>query len=216
MNRGVRLTVFGLIGFMAMAVGMFAYKLTAPRPISSAEIAATGAVFFEQPRALPEFELEDASGAIVDIERLKGHWTYVFFGFTNCPDVCPATLSVLSRVARGLDERGVKGVQYWMVSVDPKRDTREHLAAYLEFFDSRFVGVRGEIPALDAFARSLSALFVRVPGDAEHYMVDHSTHVALVNPDGHFVGIMRTPLKPENFLRAFEAVHGSFRPAKPA
>lgn len=216
MQPGVRLTVFGLVGFMAMAVGMFAYRLTAPQPISSAELAAMGAVFFEQPRILPAFELEDVSGAKVDLNRLKGQWTYVFFGFTHCPDVCPGTLSVLSRVAKGLDQQGADDVEYWMVSVDPERDTSEHLAAYLEYFDPRFVGVRGEIPALDAFARSLHAVFVRVPGGGEHYMMDHSTHVALVNPDGHFVGIMRTPLKPENFLRAFEAVRAGFKPAKPA
>lgn len=216
MQPGVRLTVFCLVGFMAMAIGMFAYKLTAPRPVSSAELAAMGAVLFEQPRILPAFELQDVSGARVGLDRLKGHWTYVFFGFTHCPDVCPGTLSILSRVAKGLDQKGFDGVEYWMVSVDPERDTPEHLAAYLDYFDPRFVGMRGEIPALDAFARSLHAVFVRVPGESEHYTMDHSTHVALINPDGHFVGIMRTPLKPDNFLRAFEAIQAVYRPAHPA
>lgn len=209
-NSGVRYTVFALVGFVAMSVGLFAHKVTAPRPLDSRMLAAHGAMLFPEPREVAEFNLVDTRGEPVRAEDLTGHWTFAFMGFTHCPDVCPTTLAVLNRVAAELRASNVTDVEYWMVSVDPQRDTPQHLEQYLAYFNPEFVGVTGEVPELAGFARSLNGVFVRVPGDGDNYSVDHSTHIALLDPKGRFVGILRPPLKSESLVRAFEAIYNDW------
>ncbi len=206
-NPGVRYTVFALVGFVAMSIGLFAHKVTAPRPLDPRMLAAHGAVLFPQPREVADFNLRDTSGGSVGKADLRGHWTLAFMGFTHCPDVCPTTLAVMNRMAAELEASGVSDVEYWMISVDPERDTPEHLRAYLEYFNPDFVGVTGGVPELFGFARSLNGVFMRVPGDGANYSVDHSAHIAILDPTGNFVGILRPPLKSENLVRAFEAIY---------
>ena len=103
------------------------------------------ATLFAEPRALPAFELIDQARAPFGPERLRGQWTFLFFGFVNCPDVCPTTLAMLAdvraRIATDLPRGDVP--QVVLVSVDPGRDTPPVLAQYVAHFDPSFTGVTG-------------------------------------------------------------------------
>jgi len=128
--------------------------------------------------------------------ELRGKWSFLFFGFTNCPDVCPATLAVLAEVAGRLGEPA--HYQYLFVSVDPQRDTAERLAQYVAYFDPRILGARAEEPALAQFTRALGIVYLYPEGTSgEAYPVDHSATVMLIDPQARLVGTFPAPHRVE-------------------
>jgi protein SCO1/2 len=132
------------------------------------------------------FSLVDQYGRAVTNESFRGEWLIVFFGFTNCPAVCPATLS---KLAAALDELGTQGesVRVALVTVDPERDSPEVLAEYLEPFGPRFVGLTGttnQVAAATDIFRAYAKPQPATVGGA--YDIQHSTSMYLVGPDGRF------------------------------
>jgi protein SCO1/2 len=193
--RGIRLTVLGLLIFIAIIIAGFVNKISQPRVMTAAELRLNGAYVFDTPRALPDFELVDHHGAPFIRERLEGGWTLVFFGFTFCPDICPTTMALLGQLAEqleGLPEEADTRVV--MVTVDPARDTVEQLAQYVPYFNPDFVGVTGEFLDIHRFATALNTPFRKVPGQGEDYQVDHSANLVLINPRGDYHGFFKAPL----------------------
>ena len=120
------------------------------------------------------FELPDQNGKLRTLADFKGKVTVVFFGFTQCPDVCPSTLAELSQVKKQLGAAG-QDVQGIFISVDPKRDTPALLKAYVESFDPGFVALRGTPEQTTATAKEFKVFFAQVPGKTEgSYSVDHT------------------------------------------
>lgn len=118
--------------------------------------------------------LPDASGRQRSLADFKGKVTLVFFGYTQCPDVCPATLAELAAVKQALGSDGDK-VQGVFVTVDPKRDTPEVLKAYVGSFDPGFVALRGDEAQIQAVAKNFKVFYALVPGKTEgSYTVDHT------------------------------------------
>jgi protein SCO1/2 len=118
--------------------------------------------------------LNDADGKRRSLADFKGKVTLVFFGYTQCPDVCPATLAELAAVKRelGADGERVQGV---FVTLDPQRDTPEVLKAYVAAFDPSFVALRGSDEETKAAARDFKVFFAQVPGKSEgSYTMDHT------------------------------------------
>ena len=116
-------------------------------------------------------------------DRLQGRaWSLVFFGFTHCADICPATLS---RMAQVLDHLGDDAslLQPVFVTLDPQRDTPEHLGAYLAFFDERILGLSGTAGQVDQVAEAWGVYSRRVATNGS-YLLDHGTTVFLLSPDG--------------------------------
>ncbi len=166
------------------------------------------ATLYPEPRALPAFALVDQDGAAFGPERLQDRWTFVFFGFVNCPDICPTTLAMLAGVRRtlaDLPEADRPGVV--LVSVDPGRDTPPVLAQYVAHFDPSFVGVTGSPDALDALARALGVAVIIGPADADgNYAVDHSAAVFLVDREGRVAALFNTPHEPAAIARDYRRI----------
>jgi protein SCO1 len=121
------------------------------------------------------FALPDAQGKPRSLADFAGKVVVVFFGYTQCPDVCPTTLAELAEVKRVLGPQGDK-VQGVFVSLDPERDTREVLAAYVDNFGQDFVALRADTPeALAAVAKEFKIFYKKVPGKtAGSYTLDHT------------------------------------------
>ena len=120
------------------------------------------------------FELTDQNGKLRTLADFKGKVTVVFFGFTQCPDVCPSTMAELSQVKKQLGAAG-QDVQGIFISVDPKRDTPALLKAYVESFDPGFIALRGTPEQTTATAKEFKVFFAQVPGKTEgSYSVDHT------------------------------------------
>lgn len=120
------------------------------------------------------FELTDHQGRVVRLEDFKGRLLVVFFGYTQCPDVCPTTLAEMAEVMQGLGARAAE-VQVAFITVDPERDTQALLAEYVPTFDSRFIGLRGDAEATARTAKAFKVFYQKVAGKTEgSYTVDHT------------------------------------------
>ncbi len=186
-----RATIAMILLAAALAGGVTAWLLARPEPPP----ALAKATRFDVPRALASFELRDQAAGAFGLERLRGRWTLMFFGFTNCPDICPTTLAILAEVRRRLaDLPAATQPQVVLVSVDPGRDTPQQLASYVAHFDPSFVGVTGEPSQIEALAREFGvAVILGVPGEDGSYSVDHSAAIFLIDPQGAESAVFTTP-----------------------
>ena len=129
-------------------------------------------------------------------ERLRGHWSVIFFGFTSCPDVCPTTLGVLGALARDPGSGVAAGTtQIVFVSIDPERDTLKRVKSYLKPFGTGIVGLTGSRDAIDRFSAALGAAY-RPAGAG----IDHSTSLFVVDPQGRLAGILLRPSDPARIV----------------
>lgn len=157
-----------------------------------------GAQVLATPRPLPDVPGVDHSGRAFSRADLEGAWTIVFFGFTHCPDVCPATLQVLAGARKRLDELpGQDPPQVLMISVDPGRDTPERLAEYVPFFHPEFRGLRVADEHLPELTRGFGASYGYSPLGEESYTVDHTTSLFLVDRRARVAAVLPTPHTPE-------------------
>ena len=155
-----------------------------------------GTWFGDQARALPAFELLDHNNQPLTRSSLEGQWSLVFFGYTHCPDICPASLQTMSDMVAAIDDPDVlDAVQVYFVSVDPERDGTEILAAYVTYFNATFIGATAALEKLTPLTRSLGiAHDIRNKSEAStDYDVDHSSAIALINPQAEFAGLFGAP-----------------------
>lgn len=142
----------------------------------------------EQTAFRPEFALADADGQIRTSAEFAGKHLLVFFGFTNCPDVCPTTLSDVAQV---MDDLGANAsqVQPVFISVDPERDRRLGLAAFTQAFHTSILGLAGDDAATRAAAESFKIFYGREtdPNAPDGYTMSHSPALYLVGPDGDWL-----------------------------
>jgi protein SCO1/2 len=141
------------------------------------------------------FTLTASNGQTVTQNDFAGEPTLVFFGYTHCPDVCPATLFEMSEVLRALGPD--KKAAALLVTVDPERDTPDTLKDYLSSFDSRIVGATGSRPAVDAVLKQFRVYSRKVQGEGDDYTMDHTALVYLMDKQWRFVRPFRLDRKPD-------------------
>jgi protein SCO1/2 len=143
------------------------------------------------------FSLTDHTGAPRSLADYKGKVVTLFFGYTQCPDVCPTNLLGMVEVLRQLGPDADK-VQVLFITVDPERDTQALLAQYVPAFDARFVGLYGDIPTTQAVAKDFK-VFYQKQGDTKGtaYTVDHSTGTYVFDPQGRLRLYVKHGEKPE-------------------
>jgi protein SCO1 len=142
------------------------------------------------------FRLIDQDGKPLSDQDLKGRPFLVFFGFINCPDICPTTLFEMSEVLRrlGPDADRVRGL---FITIDPERDTPDKLKDYLSSFDPHLVGVTGDPNAIAAAAKAYRVYTKKVPLEGGNYTMDHTTIVYLMDKEGRFVAPFSLKRRPE-------------------
>jgi len=167
-------------------------------------------------RALAPFTLVDHHNKPFTQDSLIGQWSFAFFGYTHCPDVCPNALGMLKRVQTLLETAGDTPLpRVLFVSVDPARDTPETLASYISYFHPSFVGLSGEDEELMRVTRQLGILYGRSPGGSdEDYLVDHSATIILLNPEGHFQAVFGMPHDPEKIAADFVAIRNWYEESR--
>lgn len=139
-----------------------------------------------EPMPRPEFTLPDLAGEPYEFAaRTAGKLTFLFFGYTYCPDVCPVHMASLAAALRGLSYEDRQRVEVVFVTVDPERDTPERLREWLTAFDPGFVGLRGTIEQANAAAAQLNfPPAVRQAGTGEEYTMGHAASVVAFSPEG--------------------------------
>jgi protein SCO1/2 len=164
---------------------------------------------FSDPKPLTAFALTDDRQRVFDLESLKGKWSFLFFGFTHCPDVCPTTLAELARARDKIVENavGAEPVQFVFVSVDPNRDTAGKLGQYVRYFDASFVGVTGDDAQIANLAGQLGAFYeVAVTPGAQNYSVSHSAAVFLLDPQARQHAVFAPPIDAQALSERFKVV----------
>ncbi len=134
------------------------------------------------------FSLTDQNGAPIRLQDLRGNVVLLSFGFTRCPNICPTTLGNLAAVFRRLPPEAQERTKVVFISVD-ERDTPSELKEYVPFFHPSFIGVTGSAKDIATTARAFGASFRKAPPaagtDPEDYLIDHSTYMHLIDPDGN-------------------------------
>lgn len=142
-------------------------------------------VLIQSPQPVSDFALTSHSGEEVHLKDFRGQVVLIYFGYTFCPDACPATMNELKTMREELGDRADR-VQVLMVTVDPERDTPEALAEYLGHFDDAFLGLTGTEEQILAAATPLGVYYSKSEGSAATgYLVDHTTSLVAVDQDGY-------------------------------
>lgn len=207
MHKG-RLRWFALLaGIVAVAVLVFAMREGNDSPADrwAKAPAELRPVLWPNPHPVAPFRMLTQRREVFGPAQLHGRWSLVFFGYLDCPDVCPATLLTLADLHRRLRaDHGIDaGTQFLFVSVDPANDSPERLAGYLGYFDPGFTGLSGEPAQLAALARSLGAAYAEHVDERGVRSMEHSTSIVLVNPQGWVVGAFPAPHDPARMERQF-------------
>lgn len=141
-------------------------------------------------RDIAAFNLQDQDGQPFSQTQLRGAPSLLFFGFTHCPDVCPATLALMAAVQRA---HVVADLRVIFVTVDPGRDDTQTLRNYVRAFDSTMIGLRGEDAQLDILLRNLGAVRALQATLDGSYNVDHSATLYYIDSDGRLASVFTPP-----------------------
>jgi protein SCO1/2 len=170
--------------------------------IPRAELGALqAATLLPQPRTLPDVALVDSQKHPLHLKDLEGQYTLLFFGFTNCPDVCPLTLKALADARAELARRAPRVVppRVVFVSVDPQRDDFERIAAYVARFDASFIGARAPERVLEPLLAALGVTVEKHSHGEAQYNVMHSGAVYILNPKAEWIAVANGPHDPAVF-----------------
>lgn len=158
---------------------------------------------------MPElsYKLTDTSGKTVTAEDTDGNIRLLFFGFTSCPDICPATLQKLARVVNNLPEPARTDVKIVFVSVDPERDTPERIKSYVEFFGENIIGLTGNEKNLRELSKRYRTTFgYETPDEDGNYEVSHSSAVYVFDREGEARLLVRPGQSPEALAADIKAL----------
>lgn len=195
MNKSSQIVVGIAVAIVAAVAGMLLSRSLAPQR-APAPLLESG-TWLEPGQPLPELTVVDQNGQPFGRDRLAGHWSLLFFGFTSCPDICPTTLAMLGELEKSLANMDAADrPRIVFVSVDPERDTPERVAAYVGFFSPAFTGVTGSPAGIEEFAKALHVPYAIVPLSDGNYTVDHSSALFLVGPGAELRAIFSAPHSP--------------------
>lgn len=180
-----------LAAIAAFAIGILFYNYQNSQSISADNLQKATSLQ-SSPRELPNFTLTNHLNTPFNNQDLIGSWSMIFFGFTNCPDVCPLTLNILDQVANELEDFS-SSPRSIFISVDPKRDQPENLEKYVEHFNHDMVGLTGDKEQIDRLTQSVGAVYAIGDSSKDNYLVDHSAHIFVTAPDGKMVALFSTP-----------------------
>lgn len=198
-----------ILGVLATVAGIWSANIILDRQVNLKELEATR---FPVARQLAPFTLVDHNNEVFNETTLRKRWSFLFFGYTHCPDVCPVTLSVLNSVAQRLQDVDAD-IRFVFVSVDPERDTPEKLAQFVRYFNKNFIGVTGSGQQIEEFTRELGIMHMRVAAEENTtgYLVDHTASVLLFDPDGRYHAVFSPPLSAGEISDDFRKILKAYR-----
>jgi len=142
------------------------------------------------------------------LDDLTGQWSLIFFGYMHCPDVCPVTMGVTAQSKKIAEENNHLFPQVLFISVDPERDKVEMLSDYVQYFDKDFIGVTGSEKLIKALTLQMSVVYMKMPAEegSNNYLMDHSSALLLLNPEGRLAAFFNPPHDAKTILKDFQTV----------
>ena len=168
-----------------------------------------------RPHAVPlkDFTLVDHNEHDFKSINLKDKWSFVFFGYTNCPDICPTTLVTLKNIYKELkrNPQATSKIQVIFVSVDPERDNAKDLGKYVKYFNKEFIALTGTAKTINDFAKQFSAAYFKEkPTSPGEYLVSHASSIFLVDPKTSVIASFSPPHDTATITAQYLKIHGMF------
>ena len=180
--------------------GIFTYFQSLPSLLEKKPSLITGKILV-RPMEIDNFELTDQNNEVFNKKSLEGGWTVLFFGYTNCPDVCPTTIYKLAEIKNGIKEDlPSANFNTVLVTLDPDRDSAERLDEYIGYFDETMLGVTGTYENIQSFTSSLSVFYQRINKE-EGYDFNHTASIFVFDKDGSLFATM----SPANTVEEIES-----------
>lgn len=181
--KNIRITLWATVLLALVAVAVFWTVNRNQEPIASISNSVTD--------SFPaDFELTDQNGVVQSNETFRGRWLLVFFGFTNCPDVCPMGLATIAQV---MDDLGKDGgaIQPLFITIDPERDTQAVLSNYIPQFGPRILGLSGSPEQIERTAQNFKIYYQKIEEGAapDGYTMGHTSSFLLFDREGEFVRV---------------------------
>jgi protein SCO1/2 len=201
----IRLAGIIVASIFAMAIGYWlaSFDIVNPTPGFQGSL-------LDPPRRIAVPTLVKDDGTAFTEDDISGHWSLMFFGYTHCPDVCPVALSALAAAKKAADDYfpGREFPRVIFVSVDPERDTTALLHDYVRYFDPDFTGVTGDEKMIQALTLQMSVVYMKVPseGSDNDYLVDHSSAIMLLNPEGKLAAFLQPPHSAKSLLDSLNKI----------
>lgn len=202
-----------LAAAIAISLGIYSYQKsnsTDTRTNISAELKRA-TYLYEHKKAIADYDLIDHNGNPYTPDSIKGAWTFWFFGFTHCPDICPITLGTLSASVNKLKtEHNIKDkINIVFVSVDPERDDTASLKTYVTSFSEHAIGVTAEEDKLAPFLKNMGIIAVKQDnnGKTSNYLVDHSSSIFLIAPDTAISAHFGAPHEVDDIMQDFLTIN---------
>ena len=203
MKRNFTWTIVSCLAVVLIALSLYVNKMTTEVYLSNEQLKDLGLYLIDPARNLGSFNLTDSNGKEFLPNNFEGKWNVLFFGFTFCPDICPITMSMLSRIEKEIDSQELDKIRIFLVTVDPDRDSPDQLKVYLENFSENFIGLTGGLDQIYNFATRVNAPFSPISNSKDpHYTVDHTGSIILINPEGNYAGFFRAPHNQDDIKKA--------------
>lgn len=188
--RYLNKTLIFLVLFMSLFLGLYVYQQTEHQnPI------LRHATYIKPGRMLSPFELKKTDGQILNLSHLVGHWTILFFGYTQCRSICPTTMDMMHHVYQELRESGIKErPEMIMISLDGQRDSLETMERYVTGFDKEFKGAVGPISVIQQLTQELGVVY-DMQNKSQDGQIDHSGSLTLINPAGEIMAFFIPPMQ---------------------
>ena len=167
------------------------------------------ATLLDKSKPLTNFNLIDHDNSPFNLTSLQNNWSFLFFGYTHCPDVCPLAMQVMRKVwlAPELKAATETNLKMVFVSVDPDRDTPAILKSYAQYYNPAFIGVTGKADEIDILTRQIGILYgFDEPNKNGDYNVSHSGQIILIDPNGNMRAVFSPPLNPASIVKDFVAI----------
>ncbi len=193
---------------IAVCLGVW-FGVNSVTPPSKLEISGFA---FPEPKKLENIDLLNQNSKSFDTAAFDSHWTFVYVGYTFCPDACPMSLTVMNNINDLLDKKNIADdVQLLFVSVDPERDTPDRLLEYTRYFNEKFMAATGDPGAINNFTDQVSAIYA-LPDDRSdpNYLVDHSSSIVLIDPDAAVHAIFTPPQVAADLASDFERLRDRY------
>ncbi len=146
------------------------------------------------------FSLKDVNNGIITEKSFEGNLTAIFFGFTNCPDICPMTLNNLNLVINNLDSEKKNKFKVFFISIDPERDTTEVIKGYLDSFENKIFGITGDPKKVYLLSQSWGILSEKIFTEDGNYLINHSSSIILLK-DGKYLDKINHHAKYEDIFK---------------
>ena len=202
-----------LLGLILMALGVLVARYLLG-PHTHSDSGDVPAHYLQPGKPITGLNLIDYNQQRFDETRLRGKWTFMFFGYTNCPDVCPTTMLVMKSVWAKLpaEVKTAPAPQMIFVSVDPDRDTPQRLKSYVTFYHPDFLGVTGKADQIDVLTRQVGVLY-GFDDDPENksYTVQHSAQIILIDPGGKMRAVFSPPHKADELVHSFIQIRNYYK-----